>query len=310
MQKFNGFEWQPPQVVTLVPDIGTINYQLGREINTGLRRSLKQDEGRLLWLTDETPVEGSDSLDTVVFDVEPRWASGRKDSVQGVFFGRLALSDVIETPVAVKPFLTAFNAGAHEAAMLLSLEARGLRAYRLLGMGWTPEQGFVNVTAFEEESRSLDNVDWKKGLSHPLGKHLTNLEAIEQMGQSLGLMHGNGIIHNDAQVKNFAVNGPEVVLIDLVQARSMVKEDGYVDEVTLQEGMYKDLRSVLQSLRKRGFLRDAGASEWGSFFSNVVAPAYRSGLFLAEGVIKDKGVPLEDIVAQTVRDVHSVFESE
>ena len=308
MNIYKGHEWQPPQKVELIADIGAIEVGAGSEISTSVKQSIQDGEGKILWLTDETPQDGHGVINGVEFQDVPQWAKGRRDSKQGVFFGRVALGDEIETPVAVKPFLTAVNAGAHEAAMTLHLEGKGLRVYRVLGMSWSPEQGYALLTGFEEESKSLDNAKWSKGLSEPLGRHLTNLEAIEQVGQSLGLMHGNGIVHNDAQVKNFAVNGKEVVLIDLAGARSLIEESGYIDEVGLQAGMHRDLKRFIESLREKNFLYDASLQEWGSFFINVIAPAYRSGLYRAYGEVDASGANLRTAVEQVIQDTFSLFE--
>lgn len=308
MNQVTGSTWLPPDRAEFIPDIGSITLNAGQEIATTLKQKLQATGSGLLWLTDQTPVEDYKIVEGVVYDDQPEWARGRRDSVQGVFFGRLALGDVLETPVAVKPFLTAFNAGAHETAMLLNLEGMGLRVYRVLGMSRSEDQGYCLITGFEEESRSLDNVQWSKGIEAPLGNHLTNLEALEQVGRSLGIMHGNGIIHNDAQIKNFAVNGEEVVLIDLVGARSMISRDGYVDEAKLQAGMYRDLKMLVDSLRSRGFLKGASTEELGMFFTNVIATSYRSGLFLAEGGLTARGVHVEALVKGVIDDMEALFE--
>lgn len=307
MKAYNGDTWSPPQSVELIADIGQIAYNPAREITTSLKPRLVGGQDKLIWLTDETPTAGFDTLDGVKFENVGAWAKGRQDSLQGVFFGRIALGTEIEAPVAVKPYQTSFNAGAHEAAMLLHLEGMGLRVYSLLGMAWSQEQGFAMITSFEEESRSLDNVNWSKKLEQPLGKHLTNLEAIEQVGHSLGVMHGNGVTHGDAQIKNFAVNGKDIVLMDLTTARSMVSEDGSVDEVNLQSGMYKDTSRVIESLQAKHFLPDATPEEWDSFYSNVIATAYLAGLFRAGDSMKDRGVDLRTMSSQMIHDIRSRF---
>ena len=308
MRKYDGNTWMPPQHVELVPDIGPINVPAGREISTTLKRQMQEGSDKILWLTDETPQDGFSHMESSEFFDVPEWARGRQDSVQGVFFGHLALGTEVEVPVAVKPYISAFNACAHEVAMNLFLESKGLRVYQTLGMSWSQEQGAALISSFEEESRSLDNAKWSRGLSEPLGKYLTNLEAIEQVGQSFGLMHGNGIIHKDAQIKNFAVNGSEVVLIDLTTARSLVDDTGYLDEAGLQAGMYQDLSRFLESLRAKKFLHDASSLEWGRFFINVIAPAYRSGLYLAAGDVDSRDDTLRPIVEEVITDINSLFE--
>lgn len=307
MKKYNGDQWTVPQTTELIADIGTISFKPAREITTTIRRQIQGDEPKILWLTDQVPEGGYEKIEGAEFEHVKAWSKGRQDSMQGVFFGRLALGQEIETPVAVKPYFSAPNAGAHESAMLLYLHSKGLRTYQLLGMSWSSEQGYAMITSFEEESKSLDNVNWSKSLSEPLGRHLTNLEAIEQVGESLGLMHGNGIIHNDAQIKNFAVNGNEVVLMDLTSARLMFDENGNFNESDLLAGMYRDKLRLVESLRDKSFLRDASDMEWVSFYTNVIATAYRSGLFRAGDGLAQYGVDVRALSASVVDDISTGF---
>lgn len=300
MKSFEGSEWSVPQQITLIPDIGTYRILPNREIETSLAESIRNEE-IILWLTDEQPDD--EFMVGAEFEERKDWKKGRADSKQGVFFGYLALADEIEVPVAVKPYLSDVSKGSHETAMLMYLQSLGLPTYQVLGTSHTDSQGFTMITAFEEESRSLDNVVWAKGLDRPLGEHLTNLEAIEQVGQSLGLMHGNGIIHNDAQIKNFAVNGDTVVLIDLAQARSATDGGTFVDEALLRKGMYRDLSTLINDLRKKKFIGDASRQDVGRFIENVIATSYRSGLYRAHGIVEREVHDYRQIVEATLADI-------
>jgi hypothetical protein len=301
MNSFSGQDWEVPQLVKLTPDIGNFTVEPGRELKTSLSSNVRKTD-QLLWITDYASEDGYGVIEGATFEEVPAWKEGRKDSVQGVFFGYLALGQEIEVPVAVKPFLSAVSVGAHETVLLMHLQDRQLPVYEVLGVSWTDEQGYSLITRFEEESRSLDNVDWRKGMDSPLGDHLTNLEALEQIGQSLGLLHGNGIIHRDAQVKNFAVNGSQVKLIDLAQARSVLSEDEQVDEIGLRVGMFKDLNMLIDSLREKKFLGDANAEQLASFIENVIAPAYRSGLFRADGIVEREVANYRELVEEVLAD--------
>ena len=229
MRKFSGDDWIVPETLVQGLDIGPYELTPNKEISAGLTSKIQGPLGKLFWLEDEVPFDQPIPSAGIVHEVESEfmhvreWAKGRKDSVQGVFFGKLAVGSEAEIPVAVKPYLTALGAGMHETALLLHLEAQGFPVYRVLGASWTEEQGFSMITAFEPDSKSLDNIDWSKGLEQPLSEHLTNLDAIKQVGVTLGLLHANGVLHRDTQIKNFAVAGDDVRVIDLAQARVVVR---------------------------------------------------------------------------------------
>jgi len=286
MYSYTGEEWIPPDTVMLKPDIGAIDMTSGRQIKSGLLTTL-QCQDQIQWFTDQMPERDYEKILGVEFEHKDEWAEGRRESVQGVFFGYLALGNEVETPVAVKPFLSAISTGAHETALLIYLQDKGLPVYEVLGASWSEDQGFAMITKFEEDSRSLDNIDWEKGIEAPLSAHLTNLDGIKQVGRTLGLLHGNGVIHGDAQVKNFAVNGAEVRLVDLAQAEIVATSDA-VNETKLRVGMRNDLSLLIESIHSKGFIKGGTAAQQESFFDSVIATSYQSGMFEAGEEITSK----------------------
>jgi tRNA A-37 threonylcarbamoyl transferase component Bud32 len=298
MKTFGGEQWNVPDRVHLMPDLGQVTMTGSRLIQTTLEESIPKLE-QVYWLTDKAPETGHGHIYGSRFENNEEWLEGRRDSIQGVFFGYIALGNEIETPVAVKPFLSNLKYGVHETALLMHLQKKGLPVYEVLGAAWSKDQGYTMITKFEEDSKSLDNIVWRKGIEAPLSDHLTNLEAIKQVGRTLGLLHGNGIIHGDAQIKNFAVNGDEVRIVDLAGAR-VVADESSVDEVKLRIGMYEDVMLFLDSLKSRGFIGDGTIDQKLSFFDSSIATSYRSGLFEAEGHVRDK-VRLKEIVDDVIR---------
>jgi hypothetical protein len=307
MQKYSGDQWAVPRTLVQGFDIGTYTLGLGIKVQTSLSRTIR-DFDKLFWLQDENRLSFEEPLPSGVlvqyvpseFQHVPEWSKGRRQSIQGVFFGRLAVGHEVELPVAVKPFMTAISAGVHETVLLLHLESEGFPVYKVLGASWTQEQGYAMITAFEPDSRSLDNVNWAKGLDEPLSSHMTNLEAVKQVGRTLGLLHANGVLHRDTQLKNFAVVGDTIRVIDLAQARVVVVDD-YCDENALEAGMFRDLSMFMDSLKDAKFLKDATQDEWQSFMDNVVAVAYRAGLYEAGGKLQERfGVDLEAMVGRVV----------
>jgi tRNA A-37 threonylcarbamoyl transferase component Bud32 len=299
MNKYTGEQWIVPQTVALVPEIGTIRTPLGSEVDCTLRQSISTTD-QLRMLVDEQPEFNAVRTEQVDFQNIPAWSRGRRNSLQGVFFGRLAVGEEMLLDVAVKPFLSGLHAGVHETSLLLYIESLGLPVYKVLGTSWTQEQGFTMITEFEEKSRSLDNVDWSKDLGTPLGEHLTNLEALRQVGVSLGMLHANGILHRDTQIKNFAVINDKVVLIDLAQSR-LVAVDNYCDEIALESGVYRDLTMLTDSLKSSGFLSGASPEQWSQFFEDVICTSYRSGLYqVGTSVTERCGVDLRPIVERAI----------
>ena len=157
------------------------------------------------------------------------------------------------------------------------------------------------ITKFEEESRSLDNINWQKGVEDPLRDHLTNIDGIKQVGKTLGLLHGNGVIHGDAQIKNFAVNGDEIRVIDLAGAR-VVGDHADVNETQLGLGMYNDIMLLRDSLSGRGFISDATEEQISTFFDSIVSTSYKAGLFEARGVVEDR-IDLRGLVTYVLQKV-------
>jgi len=300
MQVFNGYEWHSPERVVLRPDVGMVDFIGKRQIQTSLTRDI-QTQNQLVWFTDEAPMDSQSIINGSSFENREDWAEGRRDSIQGVFFGYLSLGQEIETPVAIKPFLSAVTTGMHETALLMHLQDRGLPVYEVLGASWSKEQGFTMITKFEEESRSLDNINWQKGIEFPLGEHLSNIDGIKQVGRTLGLLHGNGIIHGDAQIKNFAVNGEEIRIIDLAGAR-VVGDEHTVNDVGLGLGMFEDIMLLKDSLRSKGFISDGTTDQIETFFDSVVSTSYRSGLFEAKGIV-EKRVDLRALASHVLKNV-------
>lgn len=300
MHAFDGYEWKSPEKIVLRPDVGVVDYTGSRQVQATLTRDI-QTQDQIIWFTDETPTYGQNTLEGSVFEHHDEWAEGRRDSVQGVFFGYLALGEEIETPVAVKPFLSATSAGVHETALLMHLKDRGLPVYEVLGASWSRDQGYTMITKFEEESRSLDNINWQKGVEDPLRDHLTNIDGIKQVGKTLGLLHGNGVIHGDAQIKNFAVNGDEIRVIDLAGAR-VVGDHADVNETQLGLGMYNDIMLLRDSLSGRGFISDATEEQISTFFDSIVSTSYKAGLFEARGVVEDR-IDLRGLVTYVLQKV-------
>jgi hypothetical protein len=230
----------------------------------GLEDRLK--EGRSTYFlhprfADELGV-GERLIQATYFSVREDWAVGREDSSQAVFFGENEINiDGAENhtvPFAVKPYkIFERDRAIHEYVALDHFQDNpGLRSFEPLGF-WVDEQGYPSLlTRFEQNVISLDNIDWSKDGQHPLKDHFSLFEALQKSAQILARLHIQGFTHRDAQIKNMAVDTSqdEVRLIDLTTLQKIHDTDE-PDEIKWERAVADDLRTLVSSVRNRGYLR-------------------------------------------------------
>lgn len=173
-------------------------------------------------------VFGNGGIDEVTFQPRAEWSKGRGDSVHEVQFGDLSLciadGKVVEVPVALKPFGQSdrYRAANELAALIKTPEETGISTFEPLGAIRTAK-GLAIVTRFEAGVVSLDNIDWRHDLTSPLRRSFDIINGLQKGATLLARIHRAGITHNDAQVKNVAVDEldpmREVRLTDLETAK-------------------------------------------------------------------------------------------
>lgn len=205
---------------------------------------------------------GERLIQATYFAVREDWAVGREDSSQAVFFGENEIQvdglDSQTVPVAVKPYkIFDRDRAIHEyAALDYFRDSPHLQTFEPLGF-WVDEHGYVSLlTRFEENVVSLDNINWSKEGNDPLEEHYTLFEALQKSAQILARLHIQGFAHRDAQVKNMAVDKStnKVRLIDLTTLERIHDTDN-PDEVAWERAVADDLRTLVSSVRNRGYLR-------------------------------------------------------
>lgn len=183
--------------------------------------------------------EGFKHLTEGRFVPRPGVQLGAVDSVHEVFFGRLGDKDVV-----VKPHTNELTAR-HEEQMLRIALRSGIRAVKAVGVYVDNSDAYL-VTHHEPLISAA-------GL--PLAKR-DNLEvarSVSDVARALAEMHGKGMSHGDAQIKNFGLvrdlttDRPPIITYDFEKAGTdtvgHVKTDPFGHDVD----------SLAQSLAYKGF---------------------------------------------------------
>ncbi len=195
----------------------------------------------------------------------PEWAEGRRDSAYGVYFGRLALrlegvgideERVIDVACKHYPLFERDRAVHEFAAMRMFQGEPELRTFEPIG-AWVNQKGEpILLTRFEPQVTSLDNLDWSHVTQDPLSDHFNLLEGLQRSAQILARLHMRGYAHGDAQIKNMAIDVADgsVRLIDLTTLELVYdREKGNIHR--WQERVFKDLTTLVGSVRRAGLLR-------------------------------------------------------
>lgn len=179
---------------------------------------------------------------TAKFAMTPAERKGREQSAHGIYFGQLVLasSAVQEMPtmVAVKPFdrrTTVLPLGpvrglarewaANEHVARLSNEEQ---TYLPLGI-WRSAEGVPQLlTLFDAQVQSFDNIFWARGTRANCLTEQHVAAAIHRSLYALGILHGAGLMHGDAQVKNLAQDSRRARFIDLSTLWPLEKHNGVI----------------------------------------------------------------------------------
>ena len=173
------------------------------------------------------------------FVLDEERARGRNESAHGVSIWQVVLQSVydqeIPITVAAKPYASnlvdlPFSpaktlvhewAANEHVSRLSSYE----RSYLPIGM-WKREDGTPNLlTLFDESTQSFDNIFWAKG-DEVEKMTPQRIEKAWRLGMyAMGVLHGAGLTHGDAQVKNFARDTRRVRFIDLTSLRTLPLDD-------------------------------------------------------------------------------------
>lgn len=195
----------------------------------GLEEKLMRGSGSFFFAPEFVSELGTDSnlLTHSRFMLREDWAEGRERSAQGVFFGELTLGTDGDSEttigVACKPYpVLQRHRAVHEYTAMRHFAKRAVpQAYEPLGF-WVTEAGHVVLLSrFEQPVESFDNIRWRVPKQPTLWEESDVVSALKKAARILGLLHAQGFVHKDAQVKNMAMDiiTQEVRLIDLTTMR-------------------------------------------------------------------------------------------
>jgi tRNA A-37 threonylcarbamoyl transferase component Bud32 len=219
-------------------------------------------------------------LKSAHFTEVSEWKAGREDSFHQVFFGELELivdkgpnGESAVIPVAIKPYFTAKRLAIHEyVAQGLINQQRNMETFHPIGF-WTQDNKSVFLlTRFEEDVKTLDNVNWMLGGEDELNVHLEPFAALRACAKALALMHSKGFVHRDAQIKNMGVDSNGIRIVDLQQMRRFSLSDfGYDTESRLM--VSGDFQKLTESVIERSYLSDFNSTKKRQIIdSNLITP--------------------------------------
>jgi len=221
-------------------------------------------------------------LESAYFTLQPAWKVTREDSKQGVFFGELELvtgaGQACEEPVACKPF-TAREEAVHEYASIKQVGKLGfVKPLDPVGIYVDDEGQPVLMTRFEDDLDTLDKIDWREAGRQPSEGARDLFSALGRFALIFGRLHANGFVHRDAQAKNMAISDDGARLLDFVQMRRCIDlenpEAGMVE--SLEQAMYKDVKTLIESMLLDGLLDGMSPSERGKFLVAALVERYQS----------------------------------
>lgn len=237
--------------------------------------------GRMALMPEEFELVSGSDEPTAVFEEVESFRVGREYSRQGVYFGNLSLSTMIDPTtlefVAMKPFdrrrvknfgVSPDLALTHEYAAnkYLSRISSGT-AYEPLGIWRRPPDTFfvpTLVTRFMENSTSLDNVF--RGNVSATKEHVLRAFALGSFG--LGLAHGAQIVHGDAYPQNFAINGMRVLFNDTTSLRPYSRrKDGVIDDKKTGAKIRTDIEDFVEG----AFLPEVSSEEMREISESVLS---------------------------------------
>ncbi len=221
----------------------------------------------------------------------------REQSAHGLYFGQMVLDSVSDHQrpelVAVKLFENDPEGAIHELTLntyVNSLDGHN-RAFSPLGF-WRDTQGNLNLlTRYEHSVQSYDNILWAHPDEDPDALEPEKIRKAVRMSMfGVGLLHGLGLRHGDAQAKNLGTDSEKVRFIDLESATLQPRlqtEEG-------RETAVADIDTFLEScFRNQGIGPDDNGNilEIGEAMLDIVESAsasYLRGVCRAQEKSKDQ----------------------
>lgn len=267
--------------------------------------------GQLALLASEfrIPDDGADAEREPIrasFIGEEMLGAGREEAQHQLRFGQMLFNGrgYYERPVlvAMKPFRPFTDDDPAYAlsnewaanAYLNSVSDRQI-AYLPLGVWRDSNQTDHLITLYEHDVTSYDNIFWADRNANPEALRRSSIEhAFADCLRGLGYLHGVGLAHSDAEVKNLAADISGVRVIDTDGVGTMPRTGDRIDPSDQSAGMMRNdlelfFTSTMQIDENRGEVRAVMSP---SKAPEHFAQLYRAGLRAAHA---DTGITMPDV---------------
>lgn len=166
------------------------------------------------------------------FRIMPGAFLGAGASHHQVMFGEVEVDmagEVRHLEAAIKPFVAGSGFAEHEHDCLAEVSRRGLDTYQPLALARDGDTTYL-VTRLRAEPETLDNQNWLiSPTATPDLYEDVVIPNLEYVARGMATMHGKGIFHGDAQVKNFArTDTGGFLVMDLEDATIAMNPDQHV----------------------------------------------------------------------------------
>lgn len=230
--------------------------------------------GQNFGISPEVPIEST------LFSPRPD-LKVEQDSRNGVYFGNLLLRTVygneVTPTVACKP-LPSVEA-IHEYASYKRIgNVATFATLKPVGI-FVDNNGHVTLLTVFDDMHTLDKIDWAHPERTPLEKPHDIRSILRGVSKGYANMHGNGYVHYDAQAKHSAVSDRQTHIFDFTSMRRYLDiADSNGDILALQQGMYRDIKDLIESIFRDGYLYDMDTVKKRKFIMSAFVEPYRSVL--------------------------------
>ncbi len=187
---------------------------------------------------------------------------GRKESGHEVLFGQLLIRSQgvyeLNTLVALKPYDTA-TAAVHEDSALRLVNQRLPRNYgpdgvpaslRPMGICRFEDGATGLITEYDPTIHSYDNLFWNDNPTQHTDERVAR--SLARCGLAMGRLHSEGLLHGDAQIKNWAADNHGIRYVDLEDmTHAPTTKSGELKVEDYAEGIYEELSTFVCSLTGR-----------------------------------------------------------
>lgn len=251
--RFNG-----PQ--ELIKDARPTTFDFTLESSPEVRQQIIQKLGSIgtsqaLLSEDAYSLTHSNKPGTGVYTEHDAFRHGRDESQHQVSFGQLIIHDQSRANrpelVAVKPFDEPMPDDIYqELAALNHLNNMGEIQNTYLPLGvWRNAQGILQtITLYEHGVVSTDQTFWVDKSLHPEELRPERVRtSFQDCLWGIGYLHGAGISHGDAQVKNLAHDSKGVRFIDPESMRLLPRDDSgqLLDSLASENAKKRDIETLI-----------------------------------------------------------------